>query len=370
MTHSRRIASSLLAGLALLATPAAAYDLADGKLDIGVSGEAGYGRTNGNTYAVGNEDGNYDNTVLAISVIGHPSDRLTIGGRVDFEGGEGSEAQVDWAFAEWKVSDALRLRAGKAKHPFGNYGEIKEEGILRLFFTAPTVLYGPAEFAGDGYTGAGITGFVRLSDRWALTYDVYGGELDVAELNTLDLAASASAVPAIEEDETRELLGGRLSLETPIAGLTARLSAYTGTAVAGGGEGASRRNAFALSGEYLGEQLSVRAEYALLSETDLTTNAGYVEAAWMFKSGLQLSGRVEGSWTDLEGVGSSPYLRHREAALGVGYWFSPEFVIRASAHLVNGNRFAFAEWDGVAPATRPTPDETTQLYVIGAQFAL
>ena len=87
----------LVAALALLAAPAAAYDLADGKLDIGVSGEAAYGRTNGNVYGAGSEEGRYDNTGLGVSFIGHVNDRLTIGARFDFEGGEGSEVGIDWA---------------------------------------------------------------------------------------------------------------------------------------------------------------------------------------------------------------------------------------------------------------------------------
>jgi len=373
MKAFRRSSSLLLAGLALVASPAAAFDLADGKLDLGVSGDAAYGRTDGNTFDVGDEEGRYDNTILGISVIGHVGDHLTIGSRIDFEGGEGAEAEVDWAFAEWKVSDRLRFRAGKAKHPFGNMGEIKEEGILRLFFSNPVVIYGPAEIVGDGYTGAGLTGFLRVSDRWSLTYDLYGGELDTEENDALPAALDPALAPgALEEDEGRELIGARLSVETPIPGLVARLSGFTLTEEADDpGEEDSRRSAVALSGEYLGESLTVRAEYAFVTETDdYTTNAAYVEGAWKFRSGVELAARVQGSWTELEGFsGSSPFLRHQEASVGVNYWFDPDFVVRASYHFVDGNRFAVTTWDGVSPATRPV-EETTHLFVVGAQFAL
>src|SRR5512140_743392 len=188
MNVIRRSTSSLFVALALFATPAAAFDLADSKLDITVSGESAYGRTNGNTYLQGDEEGRYDNSVLGLSIIGHPTDRLTIGSRIDIEEGDEGAAEIDWIFAEWKVNDKFRFRVGKSKHPFGNYGEIKEEGILRPFYNAPTVLYGPAEIVGDGYTGLGITGFARLSDAWALTYDVYGGELHTAENDSLPAA--------------------------------------------------------------------------------------------------------------------------------------------------------------------------------------
>ena len=42
---------------------------------------------------------------------------------------------------------------------------------------------------GDGYTGVGVTGFRHLGEKWALTYDLYGGELDTEELETVDAAA-------------------------------------------------------------------------------------------------------------------------------------------------------------------------------------
>ena len=129
-------------------------------------------------------------------------------------------------------------------------------------------------------------------------------------------------------------------------------------------------NAVAVSGDFTGEALTVRAEYALLLEVpELRTQAAYVEAAWMLGGGFQIAGRVEGSWTRLDGFGTdSPYLRHREAALGVNYWFAPELVVKASYHFVDGARFAFEPWDGTG--TRPSPEAHTQLFVLGAQFAL
>ncbi len=363
----------LAAALALSPGLAAALDLADGRLQIGLSGEAGYGRTDGNTYLGGTEEGNYDNTLLAISIAGQLSSRLRVVGRVAVN--EEGVAMLDWAFAEWRFSDALRFRAGKAKHPFGNYGEIVEDGTLRPFFSVPQGIYGTANMVGEGYKGLGLTGFLRAG-RWGLVYDVYGGDLDLEVSNALLRVADPTLDPAERQVVfTSDLVGARLSLETTVDGLVLRVSGYTGTEEEHPGlEQDVRHSVVAVSGEWLTDALSLRAEWAYAVEREVTsTNAAYVEAAWKFPFGLQLAGRLEGSWTDLEGfTGTSPSLRHREAALGLNYWFAPEFVLKAEVHLVDGNRFAYAPFpeEGAIPSPIPEPEETTQLFFLGAQFSL
>lgn len=363
MNARSRLAPPLLAALLLGAAPAAALETGDGKLSINAFGSAGYGRTDGNGYGPGREEGWYDNTSLGIALLSHVNDRLLVAGQIFFMAEEGAE--LDWAFAEWKVTDALKLRAGKAKLPFGNYSEILDVGTVRPFFNAPTSIYGPAHLVAEGYQGAGVTGFFRLGGDWSLSYDAYGGEMDTRTYHPFERLFDEVAVAELEESETRDFLGARLSLETP-AGVTFRLSGYTGVEEAHEEGGKDlRHSAGAASVEYLGDALSARAEYALLSESpELVAQAAYVELAWKFRFGLQLAARVEGNWTELDDfTGSSPLLRHEEAAVGVNYWFSDDFVVKASYHLVDGNRFTFA------PETEAAPQTTTQLYVVGAQFS-
>lgn len=371
---NRRLARTLLLAAAVALAPrgASALDLADGRLDLRLSGEAGYGRTDGNTYLGGNEGGNYDNTLLALSVAGQLSPSLRVIGRLAVN--EEGTAMVDWAFAEWKIADALRLRAGKAKHAFGNYGEIIEEGTLRPFFYAPQSIYGRANMVGEGYKGLGLTGFLRLGG-WGLAYDLYGGDLDLETSNALARIADPSLPP---EEEllvfTSDMIGARLSLETPVDGLVFRASAYSGNEEENPAAADDvRHTVAAASAEYVTDAVALRAEYAYAVErATTTTSAAYLEAAFKLAMGLQLAGRVEGSWTKLEGyTGSSRSLRHREAAVGLNYWFAPQFVLKAEYHLVDGNRFASAPFEeGTLPTELPEPSETTHLFFLGAQFAL
>jgi hypothetical protein len=352
----------LLPALLLAAAPTAALETADGKLTVSAFGSIGYGRTDGNVYGPGTEDGKYENTDLAIAFIGRPADRLLIAAQVFFSADEA--ASIDWAFAEWKLHDAARLRLGKAKHPFGLYGESRDVGTLRPFFMLPTSVYGPTHLVAEGYTGVGLTGFHRLVKGWSLAYDVYGGQLQAAAYEPFEQLFGEGAPGEIEETETRELLGGRLVLETPVEGLSFMLSTYTGVEHH---DGQGRRHlALAASAEYLTAAISARAEYALIDEAnEADTHSGYVELAYKLPVGIQLAARAEGSWSSVDEFdGSSPLTRHREAAVGVNYWFTPDLVVKASYHLVDGNRFAYAP-----DQTPATLDTSTQLVVVGAQFS-
>jgi hypothetical protein len=378
MIRRPRFTHLLFPALLLAASPAAAIDAAGGNLTVSVAGQAGYARTDGNVYGPGDEYGNYENTMVALSVMAHPADRLLIGTQLHFatvvdrgasgEEAEAGKAEIDWAFAEWRLADALRLRLGKSKHPFGLYGESLDVGTLRPFFELPTSIYGPAHVVGEGYTGAGLSGFYRFSKGWALGYDVYGGELHAAAYQSFEqLVPGAGAAPGeIEETETRDLLGGRVTLETPVEGLTFMLSGYSGMERDVYQADDRRHMAVAASAEYLTEAISARAECVALEEAkEADTQAAYVELAYKLPVGIQLAARAEGSWATVDGFeGSSALPRPREVAVGVNYWFSPDLVVKASYHLVDGNRFAYSP-----DQTLATLDESTQVFVLGAQFS-
>ena len=71
--------------------------------------------------------------------------------------------------------------------------------------------------------------------------------------------------------------------------------------------------------------------------------------------------------------------RHLEFAVGLNYWFDPDFVVKCSYHWIDGNRFAVPEspWNNYTTdgnntaASLPdlTYDAKTQMILVGAQFA-
>jgi len=340
--------------------PAYAIDVGDGAFQLnGYTGIA-YLRTNGNLYDNATKDGSYDNVDLALVVNSHPMDRVFLGAQFTIAAPQ--EASVDWAFGEYRVSDEFRVRIGKMKQPVGIYTEIFDVGTLRPFYTLPMAVYGPASIVTEAYYGIGLTGTHAVAPGWDLAWDVYGGNATITAAFPYEaLTTPGTPIGEDHENATRELLGGRVTMNTPVDGLNFRLSGFRGarddaTAVV-----------YGFSVEFLRDSLWVRAEGFREMELDTHSSWGaYGEIAYFLTRQIQLAGRLEGNWSHMDGFnGSSPLFLHREAAVGLNFWFNPQWVVKASLHGVDGNRFANPGPDTIAD--QPMPTQTT-VYMVGTQF--
>jgi hypothetical protein len=161
------------------------------------------------------------------------------------------------------------------------------------------------------------------------------------------------------------MLGGRITVETTIEGLSLGVSGYSGK------EEGARHSAYGLFGQYLAEPWTVRSEYVGHTEDVGTrTTALYLEVARRFGDHWQGAARYDWSDTKAPGVALAPSLgRHKDAAVGLNYWFQAGFVIKVSYHRVDGNRFARPEDVDLAEAVRSGLKTRTDLVVVGAQFS-
>jgi len=381
------VVTAMLALLALAPRPGVAAGLLD-NLEIHGFGGWAYGNTDGLTYAVGSSDGKYDNAELALNVSARPSDRLSLVAQVYFESddsdsNQSKDAELDYAFAEWFVSDALKIRIGRVKHPFGLYGEIFDVGTLRPFYLLPQGMYGPNGYTAKAYNGVGLTGNHEIGAGWGLQYDVYGGEIE-GDFNVPGLLSVTDDV-ALEPEvalgfTVKDTIGGRVVLSTPIDGLSFGASAYRGDERVGEDQAArTTRKTWVAHAEYLNDPWTVRAERGELSNTgQFKSKTGYFELAYKVTEHWELAGRYDDWSATLPGTDLSilpgifpQLLEHQEVAFGVNYWFNPSFVVRLDLHQVDGNRFAFVDSpEAVLDAlTTDTLDDQTQLIVLGAQFS-
>ncbi len=367
-------AAALLAAAALLPallpTPAAAVDVADGKLTLHGDGQWSYRRTTGrNAFLDATPEGNYDTAMFDLVLAARPSEDLVISAQLGFDP-EGTQAE--WVFAEWRLHDALRLKVGKITQPIGNFNELRFAGTTRAFFDLPQGLYGPGNVLASAVLGVAVTGQRPLDGGWTVAWDAYGGALRLAELETYrGLTAAADGAPvAPDEQQVRDILGARLSLTTP-ADLVLRLSAYGGKSKA---EAVSPKAFYAggASLQYRDDRLWLSAEafgsHEVGAETTWTGNAA---VAWFLGDHLQVAARAEVARTRIPGLGTRSALqRHAEWALGLNWWATPEMALKASFHDLTGNRFAFPE--GATDAELAAGDglsDRTQLVVVGAQFS-
>ena len=370
----------------LVAGPAFATGLGDKVTLNGFGGWAG-GDTDGNNYLAGSDDREYDDTAFALAVTAKPSDRLTIAGQFEFEfEDEEYNTELDYAFAEWAFSDAVRVRGGAIKQPFGIYTEIFDVGTARPFHNLPLSVYGPAEIVSESFRGLSLTGFRPLSDAWDVAYDLYAGEIRVENLeghNPLIAARFGEHGDEIEESEgIKDLLGGRVWFSHG-SGLSFGLSAYRGTPEervaaedAFDPEASEQRATYGVSLQYLTGPWEFRAEWVERQDArDFPGGDGaYFEVARQLGEHWQLAARWEDASINLTEDDFPTFTEHEVLAATLNYWLSSHFVVRLAIHDVEGNLFAHREPDDghihdelfeVAEAS----NKDTRLIQLGLQFS-
>jgi hypothetical protein len=367
---SKCVLAGVVLAVSALPLAASAEDLTE-KTHVHVFGGWAYGRTDGNQYLAGVKGGSYDTASLALNVTSDVSDKLRIVGQAEWvDGSEGSEIQFDYAFAEWRLSPNVKLRAGKVKQPFGLSAEVFDVGTLRPFYELPQATYGGIGLVGESYKGVGLSGYVGLKHGWGLNYDVYGGGQELEEYRPPEaLLLGETFQNPIETERTKDMVGGRVIVDTPVEGLRFGTSAYTGTEI-----GATRRTGFGVQGEYLTGKWSLRSEYMReTAKNDLSADGFYAEAAFHFDRHWQAAAQYGRLTSELAAVPTPvtpSLLRHEEFAFGLNYWWSPNFVFKASYHHVNGNRLAGPLPEDLgAVVAEGSLDKRTNLVIVGAQFS-
>ncbi|MCP3138317.1 hypothetical protein [Pyxidicoccus xibeiensis] len=351
---------------ALFAAGAASgMPLEDGKFFINGYGRLATGKSWGNNYLGTNQDVGLHDMGSTLMFRALPVERLTLNTQFSFEKISTSadfKPSVDYAFAEWAFSDKLRLRAGRNQLPLGLYSEIYDVGTLRPFNQLPQGTYGGTSIGVENYDGVGLTGRVSVTGEWMVEYDAYGGFLDLKD------PLSAACGTSGQCERPAQVLGGRLSLWTPVEGLRFTTSGYASRDPEKLQGEHQVRGVVGLGAEYLGESFWARAEFFNLFSEAADTRAGYLELAYFLTQHWQVAGRLESSRSWLPGFPASALtlLRHREAAVGVNFWVTPQFVFKLSFHNVIGNRFA-------RPADPATPiaslEPHTRTVSLGTQFS-
>ena len=159
--------------------------LLDGKLNISGYAYWGYGKTDGNRFQLGTEDGYYDNAALALAVRAQATDDLSAAFQFT-QDEDYTQNGVDYAFFEYRVSDEVRVRFGMPKVPIGLSWDVNDVGTLRPFLRLPSSVYGNTAFGGYSYLGVGVAGTKVLPAGFELGYDVFAGGISQFVLSPYD----------------------------------------------------------------------------------------------------------------------------------------------------------------------------------------
>jgi hypothetical protein len=356
------------------AAPARAQD-ADRPVQLHGFGGWVYGRTNDNVYLAGTPEGDYRLVRMAASLSKSVDDHLSIHVQGEVEENEDvTDVQLSYAFADYFVSDRLSFRIGQVKHPFGIYNEVFAVGTVRPFLDLPQAFYGPVGFAGESYKGVGISGNVELQE-WNVAYDVYGGGQDLLKFAAPEEYYLGNPLQNVsketERQSTRDVIGGRLVVRTPIAGFSIGGSSYTGTL---NEPAANHRTVVAGQIGYRTNVWTLESEIAHETQTrDERASGGYALAAYRLSPEWQVAVQYDLLSNTFFGADTltAPSLQHhREGALAVSRWFTRAFVIKAEYHQVSGNRFALPHpEDLVSTIAAGGLRTSTHLFQFGAQFS-
>ncbi len=371
-----RIVFVILLTIPLLGTKVGYTQLLD-EVSVHGFGSWAAGRTNNeNQYFLWDEDGNFEHLEFSLNIRSDLSENVSVYVQPAFnETRGGKETGVDYAFAEWYISDLLSFRAGKVKAPFMLYTEVHDVGTVRPFFQLPTGIY--YSFGAEAYKGIGITGvFHPDSDSdWEVYYDVYGGTMNLQPFFFVD--------DFIETSVIKDMVGGRFIVHTPLEGLHLGVSAYIGRrhstmdadeTVWGITGVTSETPVLGASAEYLSDRWDIRGEYLWMeNDEDTLLDTFCVEGAFRIRQSWQIAARYESidyNWQDFPPEYGS-LEEHKEFILGVNFWIRPNLVVKSSAHFIEGNNV-------VHPGT--TEDfwlkigtgglkEKTQLMLLSVQFS-
>jgi hypothetical protein len=349
------------------------------KIAIHGFGSWAYGKTdNENRYVLANQDGSYDYLDFSLNLSVDLSEELRLYLQPGWsERSQGNEVNMDYAFAEWYVSDLFSFRIGKVKAPFMLYTEIYKVGTLRPFFLLPQGIY--TDTAAEGYKGLGVTGSFSLKN-WKFQYDVYAGKLSLEPVRYVNFRDQTILMETPQADDA---IGGRLMANTPIDGMSFGVSTYSADlkmTVDGNVDEANPRNGRSMfwgaSWEYVLDRFSFRGEFLteVQNEHIKTFQMAYFETAYTFTEHWQAALRIESVDFQLAAK-DAPMLstleEHRDIAVGINYWFTSNFVIKLAYHHVEGNHFAAPDdpEEYFKNFLNNSFAETTNLIVIGTQFS-
>ena len=368
MSKARIMIAGMAVGLFCLtaAVPAGAVDFGS-KLALHGYGNWAYGKTDGNSYINGNDEGTWDTMEFSLGVTASPAENFTVHAQAFWEMAEaGTESSMDFAFAEYAVSPAFALRAGRVKQPFGIYTEIFDVGVLYPFNNLPQGIYGPSGFVAEGYMGVGATGALDFTGKLRLQYDLYGGEVESA-LTTPWAEVEGAADGDEQSTDVQNMVGGRVLVGAPDGTYTVGVSAYTGTVdTKSAGEEAEgdRHTAVGAQAELMLSAFTLRAEYAHQNAESYSANAAYAEGSYLITPHWLVALRYD--WTKVDPDEApevdSELLESTDIGVALNYIVNPFFVVKLAYHVVDGNRFTTANEETAL-------DEKTSLITAGVSFS-
>lgn len=238
-----------------------------------------------------------------------------------------SSVELDWGYYQRELG-VLHGRIGRMPLPLGIYNRSRDAGTALPFYRAPASLY---EEGFENLDGLSLEGTLALGAWSAELTAYYGG------MRGLDYTPTPTG-PVVMRVGQRQMAGGQLWLNTPLAGLRAGVSAARYDAYLGR---PTKNNGRFITGslDLARGRILARAEIHDVALDDVRdTRAWYAQASVRTVGALWLGAQAESLDTDFAGAaGTQETLRDR--ALALRYVVNPLVVLKLEGHDRTGYEF-------------------------------
>jgi hypothetical protein len=225
MLHHSRIASSVM----LLATITAAH--AEDPVTFHGFVSQGYLLTEGNNYLGQTESpGTLNFNEFAINATATPVDRLRLGVQIFARsiGNYGSdEPEIDWAYANYQISNDLSITVGRFKIPHGLYNETRDVDVSRTEVFLPMSVYSTR--LRDVYlavNGAEVSATLPARMLGSFDASLYVGGQNLSNDGAVAMEYEDNGIQNISSIRLQRMAGAAVTWNTPVDGLRAQGSVF------------------------------------------------------------------------------------------------------------------------------------------------
>jgi len=294
-----------------------------------------------------NKKGSFHGTTMGLNLTSKVSDKMTVAAQLFSAIEEDNYAtHLDWAFADFSLSDVFSIRAGKIKYPVGLVNEYISVGVSIPWIEAPLAIYsesasGP-QATRESYTGADAVWSANRGD-WTIGADLFGGQVDLtgmtinklrgltvrAEWNDAVLLQASGYTGDMSPDDPTTMMGMLMDGKSHSATLA--------------GVKVDWNNIVAYA-----ERASVKMDVKMMGVTVMDSDSWYATLGYRIK-GRFLPHFTHQSWKQDDGDG------HRISTLGINYTLSSNAVVKLeSSNIKTDGNGLFV--DNTGAATAPAGD--------------
>jgi hypothetical protein len=340
MTKFKRLCAVAVLGLAA-ATPA----LADGdRISLHGFGNQDYWKSSANSFD-GSGRGTWDNNFVGLDLTVTLTDRSKVWAQLETASNE--TPNFTWIFVDYDITDQLRAHVGAVRFPMGIFNEYIDTRALENWVVLPSVYSQEADMIHDSYEGVGLDYDIDLGRPGRLTLQGLVGNTYEPPVSTPTPPFPAQAGQSSLQADTvdRHVYGGRVTWQTPVAGLRLLLSGNQTLVATTSDNGqvpnqTGTENRWIASIDYAGEALDLKSEFnhhtipGLDGFARLTSEAWYAQAAYRFGRWTPYV-RYDSITTDTARAGDPSYYQ-RGRVIGLNRKLNENFNVRVEGQFNHG----------------------------------